>query len=214
MDTHRSDDPGAFRTDGLSRRKALRRTGAGGLAAALLGAAGLGRRAAAQEATPMVAPSGWRTEHLEVEFTPGTPLPPVSITVAGGGPPQRGDWFYIDAPIYAAGDAGGTQVGTYQCFGAWTHAATDTDAPDQRLTTVQYRLQDGSIMGVINESGANPDAIVGAVQGGTGMYTAAMGTFQQLPAPDIPATPDASGTPTAGVGVVRAVFDLILPNLG
>jgi hypothetical protein len=199
---------------GLSRRAALRRLGGGGLAAGTLAAVGLERRrAAAQDATP-TAPAGWRTEHLEVEFTPGTPLPPVTITLAGGGPPQRGDHFYIDSPLYAAGDAGGTQIGTYQCFGAWTHASTDTAAPDQRLTTVQYRLADGSIFGVINELGADPTAIVGAVQGGTGMYTGALGTFQQLPAPEIPATPDASGTPTPTVAVVRATFDLILPNLG
>jgi hypothetical protein len=213
MDTHRSDDPRAPRTDGLSRRTALLRTGAGGLAAALVGAVGLQRRAAAQAATP-TPPTSWRTEHLEVEFTPGTPLPGVSITLAGGGPPQRGDWFYVDTPLYAAGDAGGTQIGTYQCFGAWTHAATDDAAPEHRLTTVQYHLQDGSIMGLINEIAADPTTLVGAVQGGTGRYTGALGTFQQLDAPEIPATTDASGTPTAAVGVVRVPFDLILPNLG
>jgi len=210
MDTHRSDDPHAPRTDGLSRRTALLRTGAGGLAAALFGAVGLQRRAAAQE----TAPAGWRTEHLEVEFTPGTPLPGVTITLAGGGPPQRGDWFYVDTPLDAAGDAGATQIGTYQCFGAWTHASTDTAAPELRLTTVQYRFDDGAIMGLINEIGPDSNALVGAVQGGTGRYTGALGTFQQLDAPAIPATPDASGTPTPAMDVVRVVFDLILPDLG
>jgi hypothetical protein len=202
------------KTSRLSRRAALH-------AGAAAGAAGIGlavstagpSRMAAQEA----APAGWRTEHLEVEFTPGTPLPPVSITLAGAGPPQRGDWFYIDSPLYAAGDAGGTQIGTYQCFGAWTQSATDTAAPDLRLTTVQYRFDDGSIMGLINELGADPNAIVGAVQGGTGIYTGALGTFQQLPGPGVtalPATPEATGTPPSAMDVVRATFDLILPDLG
>jgi hypothetical protein len=213
MNTQHSDDFGSIRSDSLSRRKALLRAGTGGLAAALLGAFGLQRRTAAQDATP-TAPAGWRTEHLEVEFTPGTPLPPVTITLAGGGPPQRGDYFYIDAPLYAAGDAGGTQIGTYQCFGAWTHAANDATATDQRLTTVQYRFDDGAIMGLINEFGTKAAEHVGAVQGGTGKYTAALGTFQQLPAPEIPGTPDASGTPMPAVGVVRAAFDLILPDFG
>jgi hypothetical protein len=189
-----------------SRRATLGHLGGGGLAAALLATVGLQRRAAAQG----TAPAGWRTEHLEVEFTPGTPLPGVTIPRAGGGPPQRGDWFYIDSPLYAAGDAGGAQIGTYQCFGAWTHASTDTGVPDLRLTTVQYRFADGAI----NELGDDPSATFGAVQGGTGIYTGALGTFQQLDAPEIPATPDASGTPTAAIGVVRATFDLILPDLG
>jgi hypothetical protein len=197
-------------TGGLTRRKALRGFGGGGLAAALLGAVGLQKRVAAQDA----APAGWRTEHLEVEFTPGTPLPGVTITRAGGGPPQRGDWFYVDSPLYAAGDAGGTRIGTYQCFGAWTHAAGDDAAPEHRLTTVQYHLQDGSIMGLINEIGPDSTTLVGAVQGGTGKYTGALGTFQQLDAPAIPAALDASGTPTPAVDVVRVPFDLILPNLG
>jgi hypothetical protein len=213
MNTQHSDDFASIRSDSLSRRKALLRAGAGGLAAALVGAVGFQRRTAAQDAT-LIAPAGWRTEHLEVEFTPGTPLPPVTITLAGGGPPQRGDHFYIDAPLYAAGDAGGTQIGTYQCFGAWTHPADDATATDQRLTTVQYRFDDGAIMGLINEFGTKADEHIGAVQGGTGKYTAALGTFQQISAPEIPGTPDASGTPTPTVGVVRAAFDLILPELG
>jgi len=167
----------------------------------------------AQDATPN-APTGWRTEHLEVEFTPGTPLPGVTIPRAGSGPPQRGDWFYIDSPLYAAGDAGGTQIGTYQCFGAWTQAATDTAAHDLRLTTIQFRFDDGAIMGLINELGDDPSATFGAVQGGTGRYIGALGTFQQLPAPTIPATPDASGTSTTVLDVVRVPFALILPDLG
>ena len=204
----------AFRAavrSGLSRRVVLGRV-AGGGAAALL-AAVVPRRggAAAQEATPMAAPAGWRTEHLEVDFTPHDP---VSITRAGGGPPQRGDWFYIDAEIYAAGDVNGTRIGTYQCFGAWTAADDDTSAPSLRLTTIQFRLDDGSIMGLINEFGTEQH--IGAVQGGTGRYAGALGTFEQvlLQAPT-PATPGAeAATPMPGQAVFRAIFDLILPNVG
>jgi hypothetical protein len=183
----------------LSRRAAI-------WAGAIVGAAGISR-AAAQEATP----TGQRTEHLEVDFTP---VNPVSITVAGGGPPQRGDHFYIDGPIYAAGDVNGTQIGTYQCFGVWTHAANDTSSPDQRLTTVQYRFDDGVITGLINEGGLDQTSLVGAVQGGTGRYTGVSGTFRQLGQPAGVGTPGApsapAGTPASGQLVVRAVFDLIL----
>jgi hypothetical protein len=163
---------------------------------------------AAQEATP----SGMRSEQLEVLFTP---VDPVTITRAGGGPPQRGDYFYVDGPIFAVGDVNGTQIGMYHCFGAWT-SADDPDAPYLRLTTVQYLLDDGSIMGLINEIGADPTSLVGAVQGGTGRYTGALGTFQQLPGPGAAegsmATPG-PGTPGAGQNVVRAVFELMLPQV-
>jgi len=161
---------------------------------------------AAQDATP----AGMRSEHLEVVFTPANP---VTITLAGGGPPQRGDYFYVDGPIYAVDDVNGTQLGMYHCFGAWTTAADDTDAPYQRLTTVQFLMDEGSIMGLINELGTEQVSAVGAVQGGTGRYTGALGTFQQLPTEDPAegATP-APGTPGAGQNVVRAVFDLILPQ--
>jgi len=162
---------------------------------------------AAQDATP----TGMQSEHLEFDFTP---VAPVTITRAGGGPPQRGDYFYVDGPIYAAGDVNGTQIGMYHCFGAWT-AAADADAPYHRLTTVQYLLDEGSIMGLINEIGADPSSIFGAVQGGTGRYTGALGTFQQLPGPSAPegtmATPGPA-TPGAGQNVVRAVFELMLPQ--
>ncbi len=203
MDTHRST-PAPVRSDGLSRRTALH-TGAATVAA-VLGAVGLTRGAAAQG----TAPAGWRTEQLEFEITPHDP---VSIPRAGSGPPQRGDWFYVDAPIYAVGDVGGAQVGTYQCFGAWTHAVDDETAHDQRLTTVQFRFDDGNIMGLINELGADPTTTFGAVQGGTGAYIGALGTFQQLPGTP-PATPSA-GTPPAEVpNVVLTVFELLLPDLG
>jgi len=152
-------------------------------------------------------------ERLEVDFTP---VNPVSITLAGGGPPQRGDHFYIDGPIYAAGDVNGMQIGTYQCFGVWTHAATETDAPDQRLTTVQYRFDDGVITGLINEGGLDQPSLVGAVQGGTGRYIGVSGTFRQVGKAAGVATPGAAsppaGTPAAGQLVVRAVFDLTLPQ--
>jgi hypothetical protein len=203
------DDPGRMLASehgrGVTRRSALLRTGAG-TAAAVLGAVGLSRRAVAQSP----APTGWRTEHLEFNVTPQDP---VTIPRAGSGPPQRGDWFYVDAPIYAVGDVGGTQVGTYECFGAWTHSADDTTAHDRRLTTVQFRFDDGTITGLINEFGADPTTTYGAVQGGTGAYTGALGSFQQLPGTP-PATPSA-GTPPAQVpNVVLATFDLLLPDLG
>jgi hypothetical protein len=204
-------------TRGLSRRAALRRLGGGGLAAAALGAVGLQRRAAAQE-TALVAPAGWRTEHLEVEVTP---VDPVTITRAGGGPPQRGDFFHVDAPIFAYGDVNGTEIGRYQCFGTWTHAADDTTATEQRLTTVQFRFPDGAIMGLINEGGTDARNQIsdGAVQGGTGKYTAALGTFQQIiTSGNVPGvgTPGAvtnpsPGTPAAGQTVVHTTLDLLLP---
>jgi hypothetical protein len=158
--------------------------------------------------------AGMQSEHLEVVFTPSDP---VTITLAGGGPPQRGDYFYVDGPIYAADDVNGTQIGMYHCFGAWTSAADAADAPYLRLTTVQFLMDEGSIMGLINELGAEDGANnVGAVQGGTGRYTGALGTFQQLPGPSAAegtmATPG-PGTPEPGQNVVRAVFELMLPQV-
>ena len=205
MDTQSSATPAPVQSDGLSRRTALRHTGAA-TAAAVLGAVGLSRRTVAQE----VASAGWRTEHLEFEITPQDP---VTIPRAGSGPPQRGDWFYVDAPIYAVGDVGGTQVGTYQCFGAWTHASDDATAHDLRLTTVQFRFDDGTIMGLINELGADPTTTFGAVQGGTGAYIGALGSFQQLPGTP-PATPSAGTPPAVVPNVVLTTFELLLPDLG
>ncbi len=159
------------------------------------------------------------TEHFEVHVVVANP---VNITLAGGGPPQRGDYFYIDGPIYAADDVGGAQIGQYNCFGAWTTAADDTAAPYQRLTTVQFLLDDGSIMGLINEGGSDPDIKVGAIQGGTGRYTGALGTFQQFveqgTTPGV-ATPEptagqAAATPAPAGTVVRSVFELMLPTQG
>jgi hypothetical protein len=192
----------------ISRRTALR-------AGAAAGAAGVGMTVAAgpvraaQDATP----AGMQSEHLEVVFTP---VDSVTITRAGGGPPQRGDYFYVDGAIYAVDDVNGTQIGMYHCFGAWTSAADATDAPYMRLTTVQFLMDEGSIMGLINELGPDDGARnVGAVQGGTGRYTGALGTFQQLPGPSAPegtmATP-APGTPGPEQNVVRAVFELMLPQ--
>ena len=210
MDSHRSDDPAPVRSAGLSRRKALLRTGAGGLAAAMLGAVGFGRHALAQDA----APAGWRTEHLEVSVVPHDP---VSITLAGSGPPQRGDHFYIDGPIYAMGDEAGAGIGIYRCFGAWTAAADDTTAPVQRLTTVQFVLfQDGVsiIMGLINEGGSDPSAHTGAVQGGTGAYAGAIGTFTQVIRQGAVPGAAAGATPVAGPTIVDAAIDLLLPGQG
>ena len=73
----------------------------------------------------MAAPAGWKTQHVEVSQIPHDP---VSITLAGSGPPQRGDHFYIDAPIYAKGDEAALEIGIYRCFGAWIAAADATSA--------------------------------------------------------------------------------------
>jgi hypothetical protein len=143
--------------------------------------------------------------HLEVDAVVGMP---VSIVRAGSGPPQRGDWFHVDAQMFESGQTEGAQIGDYQCFGAWTHAATDTGAHDQRLTSVQYRLTNrGSIFGIVNEGGADPNVHVGAVQGGTGEFVGAQGTFQQL----IQSGPSPGVAP--GTTVFRAVFELMLPGM-
>ena len=187
----------------LSRRAVLRAGGAVAAGAGLAvgtAAPALGRPKATAQAGP------WQTMHLEVD---DVVVDPVSIVRAGSGPPQRGDSFFVEAQIYEAGKTDGPQIGTYQCFGAWTHASTDTNAPEQRLTTVQFRLQDrGTIVGVINEAGADPSNLVGVVQGGSGDFTGALGTFrQQL----------LSGSAVPGVipgqTVFRGIFDLILPTM-
>jgi hypothetical protein len=190
----------------ISRRAVLQ-------AGAAAGAAGM--NIAAVVANPARASQndnlpGMRSEHFEVVYTP---VDPVSITLAGGGPPQRGDYFYVDGPIYASGDVNGTRIGTYQCFGAWTAAADDVDAPIQRLTTVQFQLADGIITALVNEAGTT--GAFGAIQGGNGRFLGAIGTVQQIgvqpPGPDV-ATPNVPGTPNPGQYVLRAVFDLMLPQ--
>jgi hypothetical protein len=134
---------------------------------------------------------------------------PVSIVRAGSGPPQAGDWFSVQAKLYEAGKTDGPQIGVYQCFGAWTAAATDTGAPNQRFTSVQFHLdRRGAIMGLINEAGASPSSHVGAVQGGTGDFAAALGTFHQ-----VNLTGNIVGV-SPGAAAFRGVFDLILPNVG
>ena len=212
MGTHVSDDR-SQPTGGISRRAALVRGGAAGAAAAAIGALGLGHQARAQDA--MAAPAGWHAMRVEVSQIPHDP---VNITVAGSGPPQRGDHFYIDAPLYARGDEMGAEIGVYRCFGVWIAAADDTSAPAQRLTTVEYILfGDGIIFGIVNEAGVDPNAHVGAVQGGTGPYVGALGTFTQISRIGAPvgvteATPGA--TPEAGPNVIDATFDLLLPGEG
>ncbi len=193
---------------GLSRRSVISRLGASGLAAGLLGTIGREPALAAQDSTPAV-PAGWQSEHLEVDFTPHDA---VSITQAGGGPPQRGDTFHVSGPIYEAGDVGGTEIGTYQCFGIWTHAADAEDAPNLRLTTTWFHMEDGSIAGLINEGGANHNELVGAVHGGTGRYTAALGSFRQPILPPEEEVTEEGATPVVAQVVVRAVFDLLLPQ--
>lgn len=192
----------------ISRRTALRAGAAASAAGVGMTVAAAGPVRATQDATPV----GMQSEHLEVVFTPADP---VTITLAGGGPPQRGDYFYVDGPIYAVDDVNGTQIGMYHCFGAWTSAVDATDVAYHRLTTVQFLMDDGSIMGLINEIGDDPTSLVGAVQGGTGRFTGALGTFQQLDGPSAAegtmATPG-PGTPAPGQNVVWAVFELMLPQ--
>ena len=161
----------------ISRRKAMR-AGVAADAADVSVTAGV--------TAPGRADAQTGAELLEIDVVVAAP---VNITRAGGGPPQRGDWFYIDGPIYAAAD--------------------DTDAPYQRLTTVQFLLDDRSIMGLINEAGADPDIKVGAIQGGTGRYTGALGTFRQIPeqgtSPGI-VTPEATPAADATPAPARTVF--------
>lgn len=159
----------------------------------------------------------WQALRFEVDFVPDHS---VSITAAGSGPPQRGDWFYVDAPIYPAGKTSGTPIGVYQCFGAWTAAATANDAPNQRLTAVQFHLADGMLMGIINEGGtteARPNEL-GAVMGGTGAYANATGTFNQFniaPKGGTAGTISSTGgTPTPSASAVRSTFDLLVPKRG
>jgi hypothetical protein len=143
---------------------------------------------------------------MEVSVVVGTP---VTILRAGSGPPQRGDWFHVDAQLYASGQTDRPPIGVYQCFGAWTNASTETTAVDQRLTSVQFRIDGrGAIMGLINEGGAAGSDHVGAVQGGTGEFAGALGSFQQI----LVSGPVVGVAP--GQTVVRAVFDLMLPNVG
>jgi hypothetical protein len=191
----------------ISRRAVLQAGAAAGAAGMNLAAVTANPVRATQDDTP----PGMRSEHFEVVYTP---VDPVSITLAGGGPPQRGDYFYVDGPIYASGDVNGTRIGTYQCFGAWTAAADDIDAPIQRLTTVQFQLADGIITALVNEAGTT--GAFGAIQGGNGRFLGAIGTVQQLgvqpPGPGDGTTPNVPGTPNPGQYVLRAVFDLMLPE--
>jgi hypothetical protein len=163
-------------------------------------------------ATQDATPPGMRREHLEVIFTP---VDPVSITRAGGGPPQRGDHFYSDGAIYAADDVNGTRIGTYRCFGVWVAAADDVAAPTQRLTTVQFQFEDGVITGLANEAGT-VGSIGGVIQGGTGRFLGAIGTFDQLgvqpPGPAEGPPPNIPGTPNPGQYVLLAVLDLLFPQ--
>jgi hypothetical protein len=190
----------AITTKRVSRRSALR---------AGAGASVVGAGAAMTATAARAQDAGGRTMHLEVDVLVGMP---VSIVRAGSGPPQRGDWFFVDAVLYEVGKTDGPPIGDYQCFGAWTAAATDTSAPNQRFTSVQFSIAGrGAIMGLINEAGAAPATLVGAVQGGTGEFSGALGTFKQ-----VPQTSAVVGvTPSQPAGLpVRAMFDLLLPSLG
>jgi hypothetical protein len=198
--------PKGSRDTRISRRQALR-------VGAVVGAAGAGAAVAlaaggSSPAHGQAEEGAWRGMHLELDFVVD-PAKSVSITQAGSGPPQTGDWFTVLGKTYDVGNTGGAQTGVYQCMGSWTAAAADTGAPDQRFTTVQFRLNGrGAIMGLINEAGANADNLVGAVQGGTGEFAGALGSFRQ-----ITLTGTVPGVTGSSLGV-RAVFDLILPNVG
>lgn len=191
----------------FNRRQALRMGAAVGAAGAGV-AAGLSGPGSAP-APAQAQASAWKTMHLELDVVTATNE---FITQAGSGPPQRGDWQYADGKIYAGGDAGGTQLGTYQCYGGWTSAFSDTGLAGNRLVAIQFLLSGrGSIMGMINEG--SPDAsknLVGAVSGGTGDFTGALGTFQQFIL--MPPTPTSTAGRNQGA-VLHGVFDLMLPNM-
>jgi hypothetical protein len=182
----------------LSRRAALR-------VGASMGAAAAGLAIGAMRPTPTPAfalPVGWRREHLDVGFIP---VGAVSIVRAGSGPPQRGDAYFNEGQIYAdvtpTGEGQGPQMGMYRCFGPWVSASTDTTLPENRFTVVEYHIFDrGLITGLINEGGSDGSAHIGAVHGGTGDFTGALGTFRQI----------LLGSPTVAV---KVPFDLLLPDL-
>ena len=89
----------------------------------------------------------------------------------------------------------------YHAFGVWTHDATASAAPYQLLVNVQFRLfGTGSIMGMVNGGGREPAGHEGAIQGGTGQYAGAQGTFRQRVISEAPTL------------VVRAAFDMLLPK--
>ena len=179
----------------FSRRAALHTGAAVAAAGASLATGTAGATATVVSAAAEVT---WHRERLEVDFMPRDP---VSGGSPGGGAPVRGDHLYMDGPIYARDDARGDQTGTYHAFGVWTSDASAVDAPYQLLATVQFRLfGTGSIMGMSNGGGTEPAGHEGAIQGGTGRYAGAQGTFRQQVIND--------GPPP----VVRVTFDLILPE--
>src|SRR5262249_22994865 len=109
---------------------------------------------------------------------PPAPAPPAR---RGGGPPPAARGFSPPPPPPRPARPPRRQIGVYQCFGAWTAAGTDTNAPDQRFTAVQYNLAGrGAIMGLVNEGGARADDLVGAITGGTGEFLGAQGSFRQV----------------------------------
>jgi hypothetical protein len=177
----------------VSRRAALR-------AGSVVGAVGAGLAVGAAVPRLGYTPAA-AARSFEVDGVVGEP---VTIVRAGSGPPQRGDWFSVDARLYQAGRTDGPQIGVYQCFGAWTAAAMDMSAPNQRFTSVQFKLDGlGALMGLINEGGTGAAEHVGAVQGGTGAFAGASGTFRQVgvSGPIVGVAP--------GTTVFRATFDLL-----
>jgi hypothetical protein len=180
----------------LSRRGALKVGAAIGASGAALAVspATVARTNPVDQATV-----SWRQETFDYDFMP---VDPVSIVRAGEGPPQRGDFFHVNAAIFAMGDAGHNQIGEYECFGVWTRPSTDTTSRSTRLTTVHFNIWgQGALMGIVNEGGPVSAELEGAIQGGTGRHAGALGTFRQTTINQTPLT-------------VRASFRVLAPNLG
>jgi hypothetical protein len=99
--------------------------------------------------------------HLEVDVVVGMP---VSTVRAGSGPPQRSDGFFLDAVIHETDATDGPPIGDYQCLAHGPTSALRPAHPTKHFTSVQFSLAGrGAIVGIINEAGANPASLVGAV---------------------------------------------------
>ena len=156
----------------ISRRTAVR-AGVAASAAVTVGAVSAAH-GAAQEATPPAM--GMATEHLEVDRRRRQP----------GDDHARRWWTARNGATISILTGRSTppatpaapRLGNTTASGPGPPPPTTPDATYQRLTTVQFRLEDGSIMGLINEVGPTQVANVGAVQGRNRTHTpGALGTF-------------------------------------